>query len=42
MGYWLVILIGVVGGVAVGLQGPIAGAMGQRIGGTASSYGAFL
>lgn len=33
----LVILIGLVGGVAVGFQGPIAGAMGQRIGGMASS-----
>lgn len=33
----VVILIGLVGGVAVGFQGPIAGAMGQRIGGTASS-----
>jgi len=33
----LVILIGLIGGVAVGLQSPIAGAMGQRIGGTASS-----
>jgi transporter family-2 protein len=38
MGYWLVIIIGVIGGVAVGLQTPIAGAMGQRIGGTASSF----
>lgn len=33
----VVILIGLAGGVAVGFQGPIAGAMGQRIGGTASS-----
>jgi len=33
----LAILIGLVGGVAVGFQGPIAGAMGQRIGGAASS-----
>lgn len=32
-----VLLIGLVGGVSVGLQGPIAGSMGQRIGGTASS-----
>jgi transporter family-2 protein len=38
MGFWLVILIGLIGGVAVGLQTPIAGAMGQRIGGTASSF----
>jgi bacterial/archaeal transporter family-2 protein len=35
--YGLVILIGLVGGIAVGIQSPIAGAMGQRIGGTASS-----
>ncbi len=34
--FW-VILIGLVGGLAVGFQGPIAGAMGQRIGGAASS-----
>ena len=33
----LAILIGLVGGVAVGFQGPIAGAMGQRLGGAASS-----
>lgn len=33
----LVIVVGLVGGVAVGLQSPIAGAMSQRIGGTASS-----
>ena len=33
----MAILIGLVGGVSVGFQGPIAGAMGQRIGGTASS-----
>ena len=33
----LVIIIGLIGGVAVGIQSPIAGAMGQRIGGTASS-----
>jgi transporter family-2 protein len=38
MGNWLVVLIGLIGGVAVGLQTPIAGAMGQRIGGTASSF----
>ena len=38
MGYWLVILIGLIGGISVGLQGPIAGAMGQRVGGTASSF----
>jgi bacterial/archaeal transporter family-2 protein len=33
-----VILIGVIGGVAVGIQAIIAGAMGQRVGGTASSF----
>ena len=33
----LTALIGILGGVAVGLQGPIAGAMSQRIGGAASS-----
>ena len=37
-GYWPVILIGLVGGVAVGVQSVIAGAMGQRVGGTASSF----
>ena len=35
---WLIILIGIIGGVAVGLQSPIAGAMGQRVGGTAGSF----
>lgn len=34
----LTIAIGLVGGVAVGTQTPIAGAMGQRIGGTAGSF----
>lgn len=34
--FGLVILIGLIGGVAVGVQSPIAGAMGQKIGGTAS------
>jgi bacterial/archaeal transporter family-2 protein len=38
MSNWLVILIGVFGGLAVGLQAQIAGAMGQRIGGIASSF----
>jgi len=32
MGYGLVLLIGLVGGIAVGVQSPIAGAMGQRVG----------
>jgi transporter family-2 protein len=34
----LTILIGLFGGVAVGIQGPIAGAMSQRVGGAASSF----
>ncbi len=34
----LILLIGLLGGVAVGIQSPIAGAMGQRVGGTASSF----
>jgi bacterial/archaeal transporter family-2 protein len=38
MQIWLVILIGLIGGVSVGLQTPIAGAMGQRVGGIASSF----
>lgn len=38
MQIWLVILIGLIGGVAVGLQSPISGAMGQRVGGIASSF----
>jgi transporter family-2 protein len=36
--YALIIFIGLLGGVAVGIQSPIAGAMGQKIGGTASSF----
>jgi transporter family-2 protein len=35
--YALIALIGVLGGVVIGIQSPIAGAMGQRIGGAASS-----
>ena len=34
----LVVLIGLIGGVSVGIQSPIAGAMGQKVGGTASSF----
>jgi bacterial/archaeal transporter family-2 protein len=34
---FVVILIGLLGGAAVGLQSPIAGAMGQRIGGIAGA-----
>ncbi len=33
-----VVFVGLIGGVAVGIQSPIAGAMGQRVGGTASSF----
>jgi bacterial/archaeal transporter family-2 protein len=35
---FITIIIGLIGGAAVGIQGPIAGAMGQRVGGTASSF----
>jgi transporter family-2 protein len=38
MDLWLVIVIGILGGVAVGLQSPLAGSIGQRLGGTASSF----
>ena len=34
----LVYLVGLLGGVAVGVQSPIAGKMGQSIGGTAGSF----
>jgi len=33
----IVAVVGIIGGIAVGVQSPIAGAMGQRVGGTASS-----
>ena len=33
----MTIVIGLIGGIAVGTQAPIAGAMGQRVGGAASS-----
>ncbi len=32
------VLVGVVGGIAVGMQSPIAGSMSERVGGTASSF----
>ena len=32
-----VLLVGLIGGISVGVQSPIAGAMGQKVGGTASS-----
>ena len=32
------ILIGILGGLSVGLQGPIATQMGRRVGSTASSF----
>lgn len=38
MEYWAVILIGLIGGVAVGIQTPLSGVIGQRVGGTASSF----
>ena len=38
MAYWIVILIGLMGGAAVGIQANIGGAMGQRVGGVASSF----
>jgi bacterial/archaeal transporter family-2 protein len=34
----LTLLIGLLGGVSVGIQSPIVGGMGQRIGGAASSF----
>ncbi|MEA4906072.1 MAG: DMT family transporter [Chloroflexi bacterium] len=34
----LTILIGITGGLAVGVQSPISGQMGQRVGGAASSF----
>jgi transporter family-2 protein len=37
MQLWQVLLIGLLGGVAVGLQSPLAGAMAQRVGGISSS-----
>jgi bacterial/archaeal transporter family-2 protein len=36
-GYILTILIGLCGGVAVGLQAPVSGTIGQRLGGASSS-----
>lgn len=38
MNYWIVILIGLIGGATIGIQSPIAGAMGQRVGGISSSF----
>lgn len=34
----IVIALGILGGIAVGLQSPIAGAISERVGGTASSF----
>ncbi len=47
LGMVITVLTGILGGISVGLQGPISGAMGQRVGGVASSFiihvsGAFL
>jgi bacterial/archaeal transporter family-2 protein len=36
--YWWIVLVGLAGGVAVGVQPVIVGAMGQRVGGTAGSF----
>ena len=36
--YVWIVLIGLAGGAAVGFQSPLAGAMAQRVGGTASSF----
>lgn len=38
LGYILTILIGLLGGVSVGFQSPIAASMGQRIGSTAGAF----
>lgn len=35
--FWIII-IGLIGGAAVGIQSPIAGAMGQKVGGIAGSF----
>lgn len=37
-GIIITILIGILGGIAVGIQSPIAGTMSQRVGGAASSF----
>jgi len=34
----LTLLVGLLGGVSVGLQGPIAGSMGRKVGGAAGSF----
>ncbi|MDY0020614.1 MAG: DMT family transporter [Anaerolineae bacterium] len=36
--YIATIVIGLIGGASVGIQSPIAGAMGQRVGATSSSF----
>ncbi len=38
LSYPLIILVGLIGGAAVGFQAPIAGSMGQRVGGIGSSF----
>lgn len=38
LGTVITILIGILGGLSVGLQGPIAAQMGRRVGSTASSF----
>lgn len=37
MDFIILLLIGIVGGIAVGIQSPLAGLIGQKIGGAASS-----
>jgi transporter family-2 protein len=38
IGIAVTVLVGILGGIAVGIQSPIAGLMSQRIGGAASSF----
>lgn len=38
MDWLIVIIVGLLGGIAVGVQAPIAGAMSERVGGAASSF----
>ncbi len=43
----LTVMVGILGGLSVGMQGPISGAISERVGGTSSSFiihvsGAFL
>ena len=38
MEYGLIVLVGLLGGIAVGIQSPLSGVMGSRLGGVASSF----